>query len=307
MGKTTKQPKIAAEVLDRPSDGAGEAPKYTWAQLDAAIPPPTAKDREVFDVPSATLDHQRMGAEIASARILTDAQRWLGQLHDFTAHAPDAAEKVLGFDPALIRVFAARAKELRGLVGASEGSASTRRLRRSAAEAIVDATVKASRGRYREVLAALSGAVMVDPARRAQVAGLRSEPGIAVLARDLRSLARLVEDAVASGSPVRVRALGRGLSDAVAKELGRLAAQVEGALDGVSGGNRRGEVSQAEIDQVDGVMLSLMEELMGLFPSGRGDGVPVLAPLATRRFFSSSSRRRAPAPDPVPTPTPDPV
>jgi hypothetical protein len=303
MAKAKKSPPHTPITPTPAPQGLDEAPKYTWTQLDAAFPSPSDEERAVYDL-AVTEGHQRMGSEIASARILTDAQRWLGQLHDFARR--EGAPVVLGYSPGLAQVFAARVRNLRGLVARAETGVSTQKLRRSAAEAILDASVLASRARYGEVLAALAGATLTDPTRRAQVGGLSGQPGEAALAGALRSLARLVDDAVAAGSPVRVRAVGRGLSAAVAKELTQLATQVEQSLDGVSGANRREGVSQAEIDREDGAILTLMEELMGLFPTGRRGDVPALRPLATRRYFSSTRRRVAPAPVDPPAPTPVP-
>jgi hypothetical protein len=298
MANPSKSKNARGATANPPPPREEDTPKYTWAQLDATFGAPSDAERAVYDIPNATESHRLLGTEIASARILTDAQRWLGQLHDFLQQR--ARPTVVGFDEGLARVFASRVKRLRTLVRAAEGGASTRKLRRSAAEAIADTTVRASRGRYRDVHAALSGAVAVDPARRAQVAALRSEPGVDALARDLRALASLLDAALRAGGSLKARLTGRGLDDAITRELEQLASQVDHSLDGVSGASHRAEVSQSEIDLEDGVILTLAEELMGLFPKGRGDAVPALLPKATRRYFSASARRRAPTPAPAP-------
>lgn len=295
----TRQPSL-------PATPASDAPKYTWEQLDAAFPAPTADERADHDVSPADA-HQRAGAEIASQRILTDLQRWLGQLHDFAKRHPDPSAVVFGYDPALARVAAERARTLRRMLADTASGATTTALRRSAAQAIRENTVDVSRERYRAVLAALVGATLTDPARRAQVAGLSDRPGEDALPTALRTLSRLVADAAAPGSPVLRRCRARKLDARVAEELEGLASQIDRTRDALTGGTRRESIAQSAIDREDGALLELMEALMALFPAGKRGDVPALVPLATRRYFSGSGRRRAPSPDPVPTPTPGPA
>ena len=239
---------------------------------------------------------QARGATIASARLLTDAQRWLGQLVDFERSVADPGAVVMGYRPALARVFADYTRTLRGLVGDQTLSAADLKLRRSSAEKDLQRVVRDARLRYETVRASLHAATRADAELHDRVSAMPARPGQTVLAAQLTLLASLLTEALKRPRAMQVRLAGRGLDRAVAQGLRSTADAVTTALDRTLGGTPNRAASQSQIDLADGALVTLMEELMQLFPRGRREGVPVLVPLASRTFFTANRYRRAPTP-----------
>ena len=117
-------------------------------------------------------------------------------------------------------------------------------------------------------------------------------PGQTVLAAQLTLLASLLTEALKRPKAMQVRLAGRGLDRAVAQGLRSNADAVTAALDRTLGGTPNRAASQSQIDLADGALVTLMEALMQLFPRGRGEGVPMLVPLASRTFFTAPWARR---------------
>ena len=307
MAPRTKPPSTAAPSPAPPAAAAepapptpaaepDTAPKYTWAQLDAALPAASADDRAAFDVSLPPAQLQARGATIASARLLTDAQRWLGQLVDFERSVANPGAVVLGYRPALARVFADYTRTLRGLVGDQTLSAADLKLRRSSAEKDLQRVVRDARLRYETVRASLHAATRADAELHDRVSAMPARPGQTVLSAQLTLLASLLTEALKRPKAMQVRLAGRGLDRAVAQGLRSTADAVTTALDRTLGGTPNRAASQSQIDLADGALVTLMEELMQLFPRGRREGVPVLVPLASRTFFTANRYRRAPTP-----------
>ncbi len=278
-----------------PPAPADDSPKYTWAQLDAVLPEPSEADRAAFDITMPAAQLQARGAQIASSRLLTDTQRWLGQLVDFERSVSNPGAVVLGYQPGLSRVLASYARALRTLTSDQKLSASELKLRRGSAEKQLRRVVSDTRLRYETVLASLHGATRNDPALHDRVAAMPSRPGQTALAGQLQVLARLLEQALLSGPAMQVRLSARGLSRVHVDDLRTFADDLTAALDLTRGGTPTQASVQSQIDQIDGAIVTLMEDLMALFPRGRRDGVPVLQPLASRTFFTTARYRRAPS------------
>ncbi len=203
-------PPEAPDAL-RPAPAAADASKYTWDQLDAALPEPTAADRAAFDILLPAAELQARGTKISSTRLLTDTQRWLGQLVDFERSVSNPGAVVLGYQPGLARVLASYTRKLRGMTSAQSLSASELKLRRTSAQKQLDRVVEDTRLRYAAVLAPLLGASVGDAALHDRVSQMPTRPGQSALAGQLRLLATLL-DAGLGGSPaLRTRLEARGL------------------------------------------------------------------------------------------------
>jgi len=276
-----------------------EDAKYTWAQLDIDLPEPSEADRAAFDLPHPAAELQARGAMIASPRLLTDCQRWLGQLVDFERSVSDPGAVVLGYQPGLARVLASYTRRLRALTGDQNLSAAARKLRRKSAEKHLRRVVADTRLRYESVLASLHGATHADAELHDRVVAMPSRPGQTTLAEQLHLLAQLLEEALQHGPAMQLRLAARGLRSEHVSDLRTFAADITAALDHTRGTTPTQAATLSQIDQLDGAIICLMEELMGLFPRGRRDGVPVLRPLSSRTFFTTSRYRRAPSPPAV--------
>ncbi len=185
-------PPEAPDAL-RPAPAAADASKYTWDQLDAALPEPTAADRAAFDILLPAAELQARGAKISSTRLLTDTQRWLGQLVDFERSVSNPGAVVLGYQPGLARVLASYTRKLRGMTSAQSLSASELKLRRTSAQKQLDRVVEDTRLRYAAVLAPLLGASVGDAALHDRVSQMPTRPGQSALAGQLRLLATLLD------------------------------------------------------------------------------------------------------------------
>lgn len=282
-----------------PPAAAEDAPRYTWLQLDAALPEPSEAERALFDalLPAAAL--QARGAMIASERLLTDTQRWLGQLVDFERSVPEPSEVVLGYQPALARVLASHARRLRALTSSQRLTASELKARQKSAQKQLSRLVADARQQYATVLAPLLAASQVDANLHDRVSQLPGRPGQTALADQLRLLGSLLSTGLRGAQPLRARLAARKLGEQHVDALRTTADALVRLLDATRGGTPSNKTTQAEIDRTDGAILTLMEELMALFPRGRREGVPVLRPLASRTFFDTLRYRRAPTP---PTP-----
>jgi hypothetical protein len=196
-----------------PPAAAEDAPRYTWLQLDAALPEPSEAERALFDalLPAAAL--QARGAMIASERLLTDTQRWLGQLVDFERSVPEPGEVVLGYQPALARVLASHARRLRALTSSQRLTASELKARQKSAQKQLSRLVADARQQYATVLAPLLAASQVDANLHDRVSQLPGRPGQTALADQLRLLGSLLSTGLRGAQPLRARLAARKLGE----------------------------------------------------------------------------------------------
>jgi hypothetical protein len=283
---------------------AAEVPVYTLDDLASRLPAPPRGALEAItgDVPAE--EFVRIGATIATSRILTDEARLYSQAFDFYTHATESQKEALvGFTPELLALAVHQAVALRamerkvGVTGQAQASAQAQRSG-TFTEQMQAAIV--GRDQLRTVLLSVAG----------RNRGLRGQVAKATgTADDAELLANGIEALVAVGrafllldGPPRARAQIHGLKAIYLDSMAAMAASLRQAADARVTLNR---TTQGELDHADGINAHLLGEIIHVFQAAhdREGSIPRLVPIAARRLFSRSGARAAVGnPDDGPSP-----
>ncbi|MEZ4404889.1 MAG: hypothetical protein R3A52_00145 [Polyangiales bacterium] len=291
-------PEAPTDVAPAPSEET--APRYTWEEIRAKVKPASPDELAVYAVNAADAELVALGARLRSERILTDLRTWIGQILDWRSRARTAT---FGFSDARLRVIVHHAFALQDLLDRSSVGA---RARIEHAQAVA----RADRA-YREAQHARSLLRQVlDQAARAE-SGFADKVAAAdtpasdpvALEKPLGALLAIVKEELAKNSAVGKVLAADNVNEATLQPFTKALDTLRETHSATRGAAHTGPVSQAEIDRHDGLCLTMMDDLRGLFRELRevDRAAPALMPRATASVFGR--RRRAEAQSEKETPT----
>lgn len=258
---------------------------YTLTQLVQLLGAPSDADRVLFAVTEDTATMQEMGAKMASNRILTDGERWLGQV--YTAQKELAAD-TQPIPAALLRVTLAELQKLSAYQTNAKSDKATQEQAR--AVAITEAreartSLLADRQKVLTLLrTAARGDATLLAAIESIVGTVETPVGLQVSVQQLLQLAR-TWIAVGGLAGQRLRVLR--VTDAEIARIHEAAGAYVELQARADGARTALPVTQTEIDIQDGICLVLLTELYRLSKALRLQdlSVPALHPIALRSFF----------------------
>ncbi|MEW5854784.1 MAG: hypothetical protein AB2A00_38765 [Myxococcota bacterium] len=277
---------------------------FTLQSVSALVGTATPEEIELFSVALTSAELVEMGRLISSGKILTDAIRWGGQVAQFCAQATPEQLQQMGFSTAQLRVFWKDVVELD----------QRNRARRAGAEVVsdqreVDATaaeekVLQGRAERRALYAMLSNAARDNTAQAAVETAHGTAPDTDGLVASLKQLSALGLQWLSSGAVQGRRLAASRVTAERFTAAAALANEVEAAARKASGAGVSGPVTQAQLDEQDGRVLSHMTALRSLFGATRQDdpNVPLLQPIASSSYFlkpKGGAKKAAGTPEPV--------
>jgi hypothetical protein len=281
-------------------------PVYTWETLLAAVPAPTPEQTALYALTTPPADLIEAGAHIRTDKILTDLVRWGGQIAEFLPKATTAQRRrLLGFSEAFFRVTIHEGAKLRTMADSRSGKVDDREAERLA---LISAAAKAYGDGMDErdrLITALEGLRQYDSTLQERIDRARGRVADAAsLERSIRALVKLAQTLLADSQSLLAQQLVDG--GVTPQELADVEAAGEAAKTtdaAASGARAQGPVTQAELDQQDGVCLAHMGRLLRIFENAheKDPSIPHLIPIATRRIFSPSRKRPAEPAEPTPT------
>jgi len=241
-------------------------------------------------------DYVRTGAEIKTARVVTDARRLYAIAWAFWSQASDdQQQKLVGFSPELLAVCVAHAQKLAALDShaATASAAQAAKLRDDGAPAATHAAV-ALRDQALNLLERIAGN---DGKLLARVHGknlgadtpenlAQTLRGLGTVAGEILSQHEHKKDVIAAR--IKLNRLGK----AFVASLGAAAVALDDATKShVSGG--RHSVGQGELDWNDGIQVHLLEHVLDAFEKAHDvdPTIPRLVPIATRRLLGSHAKK----------------
>lgn len=284
----------------------------TLDELRKRLGKPSAAAVEAMTPDGAREELVKLGAQIRSARILTDEARIYGLAYAAWSKATEAQKDVLlGFSEELLTVAVDRALALRALTGdaAEVQHADTTRVEDRARAA----QLAFQRGLTRRdhVFTALRTIAGQDPVLRGRVEAARGTAEDAeALARGLTRLAKLGRELVGhKKDAIAERVKLARLQARHLDELDTLADDVKAAARAAAGRATAQKVSQGDVDYLDGVNLVLLGDIVSAFEAAHDlDGtIPRLVPISTRRLLGRRKRAKAAAEAPAAEPEPAPA
>lgn len=281
-----------------PDDGS----RYTWPWLAGAVAAPTQKELTRYALETPAADLIEWGAGIGSPKVLTDLLRACGDLASFWPTATDKQKKLLlGFSSALLSVTVHAGLQLVDLSGRFQSAHGDRTETELVDETAAAADYAEGMGTREQLANALAALADYDATLGPKVTAARGR------VIDAKSLADSLGKLVKLARAVRAKpasALAEQLEDGgVTKELlaevEELAARVKKSGARVTGARKAGPVTQAELDQQDGICLTYYERLMKIFnPAHAKDPtIPQIVPIATRSLFGRRKATPAAPPD----------
>lgn len=273
----------------------------TLDQLRKHLGAPDAAQLEATAPEEAREELVKLGAQIRSARILTDSARIYGLAYAAWQKATaEQKETLLGFSEQLLAVAVDRALALRALSGDADEAQHADTTR--AAELARAAQDAFSRGMIRRdhLYTALRTIAGRDAALRARVDAARGTAEDAeALARGLSRLAKLGRELCGhKKGPLAARVKLARLSEKHLAAIDALAEEVKASARAAAGRATAQKTAQGDVDHLDGVNLALLGDIVSAFESAHDldPTIPRLVPIATRRFLGKHTRKKPGAP-----------
>ncbi|HEX2568166.1 MAG TPA: hypothetical protein VH877_01325 [Polyangia bacterium] len=295
----------ALRLADEPTPTA--EPPYALGILAERVGPadPTLLTQVLAGAPTANL--VALGATISTRRIVTDATRLYGLIHDYWQRAtPEKRRRVRGFSLPLLAVAVDQAYRLEQMMDRQR----TKRAADGTTRAVLDATLKAARdtglGLRDQAASALLDAAGQDPVLREELTSSvgRADPPDA-LALGLANLAKLLRRWLGLGDAALATRLAlANLDEGYASELDQAGQQLLAAATAAR--LRPTPVTQGELDLLEGINLMLLGQIVRAFRHAHqlDPTIPRPIPIATRRFFSRRSPQKPASPKTAPAPSP---
>jgi hypothetical protein len=269
--------------------------RYTWAEIRARVAAPDAATLATYRVAVAPKKLVAEGALIASERILTDLRVWLGQILDWWAALPPAERALVeGFSEARLQVVTHHAFVLHDLVArATKKHAASEH---AAAVAVADDVYRQAQDARRRLRAVLDQAAHAEVGFAESVAAADAAASDAVaLQATLGALVALAEKVLQQGGPVAAVLQADGFGAASTARYTALRMKLVASHEQTRGAAGSGPVTQATLDEQDGVLLVYMGGLRETFRAFRRTDprAPGLVARSTGSYFGR--RPRAPA------------
>lgn len=302
--RDTAAPAPARPVAPRTAAPSASERAYTLAQLvDRHGGPDGTTEAQVFArVGAGRAELAALGAQVATARISTEAARIYGQVSDFWPGASAAQRQALrGFSDTLLRLCVWSAWQGDRLWTARDQEQTAARAQQGTRVTTADGVRSHAltlRDQWRTTLRMVSGGAPVLDDAIAAAYGTLETPGR--LAEAIRRLAALGE-AWQRDKALAPRCSDAGIDAAFVADTRAFAATIEPTLTAGQAVRESPRVAQAEVDLWDGVNLLLLDRVLDLFAvATRLDPmVPRLQPISLRNWFSPQ-RPKKPAGTPKP-------
>lgn len=269
---------------------------YTWETVLAAVPAPTQEASNLYALTTAPADLIEQGARIRTEKILTDLVRWSGQVAEFMPKATPAQRRLLlGYSDGFFRVAVHEGVKLRAMLASRAGNVDDREAARIATIGAASQAYTDGADERERLTVALEGLRRYDSGLQDRVDLARGSVADAdSLVRSLRALVKLARVLLQDSTSIIAQQLVDG--GVTAEELDHIdavAGKVESTAAAAAGARAQGSVSQADLDQQDGVCLAHMGRLMRIFNGAheKDPAIPQLVANATRRIFSPNRKR----------------
>ena len=294
----TAAPAPARPVAPRTAAPSASERAYTLAQLvDRHGGPEGTTEAQVFArVGAGRAELAAIGAQVATARISTEAARIYGQVSDFWPGASAAQRQALrGFSDTLLRLCVWSAWHGDRLWTARDQEQTAARAQQGTRVTTADGVRSHAltlRDQWRTTLRLVSGGTPVlDDAIEAAYGTLET-PGR--LAEAIRRLAALGE-AWQRDKALAPRCSDAGIDAAFVADTRAFAATIEPTLAAGQAVRESPRVAQAEVDLWDGVNLLLLDRVLDLFAvATRLDPmVPRLQPISLRNWFNPQRPKKS--------------
>jgi hypothetical protein len=267
---------------------------YTLDQICKTLGVPTELQAQANAPREPDAELVKQGAQIASARVLTDVERLYGLAYAFWIKATEVQKELLvGFSEGVLRYAVDRALALRELTSTTSGAGflDTRELARRktiAAETFSSALALRDRARNTLKKAAPTEAIktIIDNAIGTAIDDEQ-------LAAALDRLATIGQDLLATQDEVaKLRIADVRLTDAFTLLLSETAKKVRATAKEAAAISTVKRTAQGDIDRLDGVNLVLLKEIVHTFEDAHDQdpSIPRLVPSSTRRLLGKRSR-----------------
>jgi hypothetical protein len=238
------------------------------------------------------------GRKVSTSRITTDGARLYGQAYDFLESATgELLDHVPAFSKDFLRIAVWAAGEGERRFEALGGTASDQAAKQAAGRAALDKLTTQAEVKRDQLHTALQSFAAGDGAL---VAAADAAYGtVAALGDAIRNQTALVRTWRTSGSnSVKTKVKGSRLTAAWLDAADAIAKEWDEASAAAGASRSRGTVTQADVDYLDGVNLTLLDTLVRWFDAGHsGDaGVPRLTYNALRSHAKKPVATPAPAP-----------
>jgi hypothetical protein len=259
----------------------------TPTELQAQANAPTEPDAELI----------RLGAQIASGRILTDVEGLYGLAYTFWLKTTPAQKDLLmGFSEEVLCYAVDRALALRELTTATDdaGFLDTKELaRRKTAAATAFSDGLALRDRAQNIL---KKAAPNEETKRKVIDSVGTAEDDDKLAAGLDRLAAIGQTFLNPADDIaKARISAVRLSDTFIKSLGDAAKKVRKTAEDAAARTTIKKTTQGDIDRLDGVNLILLGDIVTTFEDAHDSdpSIPRLVPTSTRRLLGKKTQSPA--------------
>ena len=270
---------------------------YTLDKISNILGVPTELQAQANAPRESEAELIKQGAQIASARILTDVERLYGLAYAFWVKATEVQKDLLlGFSEGVLRYSVDRALALRALTSTTSGagfldSVEVARRKTVAAETFSEALALRDRARNTLKKAAPTEAMktVIDDA-------IGTAADDEKLAAALDRLATISQELLATQDEIaKLRIADMRLTDAFTQRLSEAAKKVRATAKEAAATSTVKRIAQGDIDHLDGVNLVLLKEIVHTFEDAHDQdpSIPRLVPSSTRRLLGKRSRPSA--------------
>jgi hypothetical protein len=282
-----------------------KAPTKTLLELREILGPPSPLLLASMKTPEAIAAYQDQGRQMASAKVLVDAERILGLAYaTWEAATEEQKDLLVGFSESFLAVAVDQALALRQATEVLDSAEHSDKVARSASSTSVALLAKPAlilRDQAVTVLRTIAGPSEALKARIAAATGDASTPEN--LASGLERVAALGNELLKSEDPTVVElAKATRVSEAYFERVTTAAVELRAAIEAARPRLTSAKVSQGDVDVLDGLVLRLLSDLIHSFAAAQDiDGtIPSLVPIATRRLLASRTKRRPAGPSTPP-------
>jgi hypothetical protein len=274
----------------------------TWDGVKLSLGSPTADDRAMYAVDETPEERLALGRRIASAKILTDFLRWLGDVAAWVARTPkEGLDALVGFSVGHVQVALEEGLRLRSLLAHYEGRSLEAELEQGGADVGLESAAKVLRAKYDALYTAVEHATRNDAVLSGKVTtafskAVKPKP----LAAAVALFAPLAREAIGRKGRIGARLAREHVTLAVVESLEKAGAELSTA--DAQSGRTAGGVTERDLDLQDGTCIVHMQWLYEFFGNlhDADPSAPRLVPIATRSIFGGhKSPVQAPADAPA--------